>query len=135
MNSIDKFPDGDYLLSSRHTDTIYKISHIDGSIIWRLGGVKSDFVFGNNAKFSRQHHARFRGQDEEYTWISLFDNAIGTGPEEKATHDESRSLILALQTKLTSNTQRKTAEIVSEYRNPNGMRINSRGMSYDTRAK
>ncbi len=42
-NSLDKFPDdGSYLLSGRHTDAIYKIAP-NGTIIWRLGGPKSDF--------------------------------------------------------------------------------------------
>lgn len=50
-NSLDKCPDGDLLLSIRHSDTIYKISH-DGSIVWRLGGKKSDF--SQDFKFSRQ---------------------------------------------------------------------------------
>ncbi|KAJ5197844.1 ASST-domain-containing protein [Penicillium cinerascens] len=48
LNSIAKFPDGDYLLSARHTDALYKISHKDGHIVWRLGGVRSDFqMLGN----------------------------------------------------------------------------------------
>lgn len=42
-NSIEKLPDGDYLLSGRRTYAVYKISHKDGSIVWRLGGKKSDF--------------------------------------------------------------------------------------------
>lgn len=43
LNSVDTCPDGDYLLSSRHTSTIYKISHKDGSILYRIGGIMSDF--------------------------------------------------------------------------------------------
>ena len=51
-NSIDKCPDGHYLLSARHADTIYKVSKDDGSILWRLGGVQSDFE--SDFRFSRQ---------------------------------------------------------------------------------
>ncbi len=52
LNSVDKFPDSDYLLSSRHTDTVYKISHRDGSIVWRLGGTRSDFEIAPAARFT-----------------------------------------------------------------------------------
>lgn len=37
LNSIDKFSGGDYLVSSRHMDAIYRISHKDGQVVWRLG--------------------------------------------------------------------------------------------------
>ena len=37
LNSIDKFAGGDYLISSRHMDAIYRISHKDGHVVWRLG--------------------------------------------------------------------------------------------------
>ena len=37
MNSVDKNADGDYLISARYTNAIYKISGKDGSIIWRFG--------------------------------------------------------------------------------------------------
>ena len=79
LNSIDKFPDGDYLVSSRHTDTLYKISHLNGTIMWRLGGVRSDFNFTDGSRFSRQHHARVVSQNETHTLVSVFDNARGSG--------------------------------------------------------
>ena len=120
-NAIDKFPDGDYLLSARHTDALYKISHLDGSILWRLGGVDSDFELIGDAKFSRQHHARVRDQNETHVLISLFDNAEGTGAEELPDRTESRGLVLAL------STEHMTAEIVAEYRHPRGDMTNSRG--------
>lgn len=58
FNAIDKFADGDFLVSSREIDTIFKISHIDGSIVWRLGGPKSDFRLHDKAKFGAQHLVR-----------------------------------------------------------------------------
>ena len=42
-NSVDKDSNGDYMLSSRFTDCIYKISGRDGCILWRLGGMNSSF--------------------------------------------------------------------------------------------
>ena len=121
FNSVDKFPDGDYLVSSRHTDALYKISHINGSIIWRLGGVKSDFHLNYQAKFTRQHHARVHEQNETHTIISLFDNAKGSGPHEHKSHDYSRGLVLALRT------DEMLAEIVAEFAHPRRAITNSRG--------
>ena len=74
INSADKTPEGDYIISSRHTSCIYKISQVDGSIIWRLGGMMSSFAL-QNFNFSSQHDARFLSETSDTTTISLFDNA------------------------------------------------------------
>ena len=77
INSITKGDDGHYLLSARHASTIYKINGTDGTVIWRLGGKRSDFVLGPNVTFGFQHHARYikegTGSSEV---ISLFDNSV-----------------------------------------------------------
>lgn len=57
MSSIDRFPSGDFLISARHTDAIYKISRATGSILWQLGGVNSSFKL-EGFNFSGQHDAR-----------------------------------------------------------------------------
>ncbi|RMD42028.1 hypothetical protein DV735_g3074, partial [Chaetothyriales sp. CBS 134920] len=75
LNSVDQNADGDYLISARHVSTIYKISGQDGSVIWRLGGKRSDFTFADGQKFSFQHDARWREENATTTIISLFDNA------------------------------------------------------------
>ncbi|KAH9840428.1 arylsulfotransferase protein, partial [Teratosphaeria destructans] len=41
MNSVAKNPAGDYLVSARWTNTLYKISGRTGRILWRLGGPRS----------------------------------------------------------------------------------------------
>lgn len=75
LNSVDKDEHGDYLISGRHADTIYKISGKDGSVVWRLGGKKSSFQL-NGFTFSRQHDARFRGMSENgRPLVSFLDNA------------------------------------------------------------
>ena len=111
----------------RHTDTIYKVNHLNGSIVWRLGGRKSDFEFDTkDAKFSRQHHATVRGQNETHAFISMFDNAIGTGSKhEHATHKNSRGLLLALRTGAAPG--KMSAGIVAQYAHPHGGMTNSRG--------
>jgi hypothetical protein len=74
LNSIDKNVHGDYLISARHVSCIYKLSGKDGSVIWRLGGVNSDFEM-TNFNFAYQHHARWLSETKEKTIISFFDNA------------------------------------------------------------
>ncbi len=70
INSIDVDHDGNLLISSRNTWTIYKVDRETGEIIWRLGGRKSDFEVGPKAWTRYQHHAR-RHPDGT---ISIFDN-------------------------------------------------------------
>jgi len=70
LNSIGVDTDGNLLVSSRNTHTIYKIDRSSGAIIWRLGGKHSDFALDREAVFAWQHDAR-RQPDGS---ISLFDN-------------------------------------------------------------
>lgn len=111
-NSVDKTPNGDYLLSSRHTDTIYKISGEDGHIIWRLGGKTSDFGEGDWT-FSRQHHIRFRDQNATHMVLSLLDNAKGIDAQEP-TYDHSRDLLLAV------DEENMTVSILTQIDHPYG---------------
>ena len=110
-NSVDKTPDGNYLFSSRHCDTIYKISHEDGSIMWRLGGGQSDFELGEGVKFSRQHNIRSRGLNSTHELVSMLDNAKGQDSQSPS-HDFSRGLLIAL------NMETMKAELVAHYDNP-----------------
>ncbi len=71
VNSIDVDTDGNLLVSARNTHSVYKISRSTGKILWRLGGKRSDFTFGREARFAWQHDAR-RLPDGT---IRLFDNA------------------------------------------------------------
>ncbi|KAK5163562.1 uncharacterized protein LTR77_010511 [Saxophila tyrrhenica] len=112
VNSLDKFPDGSYLMSSRHTDTIYKIAP-DGNIVWRLGGSMSDFRAG--FKFARQHNARIISSNETHTILSFFDNATKT-PMRAPTSDSSRGVIVELHTQ----TQPMTAKLVQQFPHPDG---------------
>ena len=71
-NSIDKNVFGDYLLSARHTNTIYLISGQDGRVLWRLGGKKNDFT--KDFEFTGQHDAKFISVNETHFIISFLDN-------------------------------------------------------------
>jgi hypothetical protein len=46
LNSIGVDADDNLLVSARHTSTIYKLDRKTGKVIWRLGGMKSDFEMG-----------------------------------------------------------------------------------------
>ena len=101
-NSIDKNAEGDYFLSCRHSNTIYKISHKDGSILWRFGGFMSDFDQGDLV-FGRQHNIRVRGENSTHTIISFLDNAKGQDAAPPS-HDFSRGLLIALDEKSMKST-------------------------------
>jgi hypothetical protein len=89
INSISTTPDGDLLISSRNTWTVYKVARRTGRIIWRLGGKDSDFALGPGTRFYWQHHARQHGART----LTLFDNGADPAEEER-----SRALILDLDT-------------------------------------
>ncbi|KXS96609.1 hypothetical protein AC578_10431 [Pseudocercospora eumusae] len=113
-NAVDKCPDGDILFSARHTDTIYKISKLNGSIVWRLGGhkKKNDFEFdARNVNFSRQHDVRCRFQNATHTVITLMDNAKGEDPQ-RPTSAHSRGLQISL------DTVDMTATLISHHDHP-----------------
>jgi hypothetical protein len=61
INSVDKNRDGDYLVSARHTNSVYKISGVDKSIIWQMGSSSSTFSLVGFQTLG-QHDAR---------WISV----------------------------------------------------------------
>ncbi|KAJ5740627.1 hypothetical protein N7493_000499 [Penicillium malachiteum] len=78
INSIDKDDEGNYLISSRHCSTIFKINGTSGDIIWQLGGrYGSDFEIPSHLEFAYQHYARFRyrSPDGSIERISFLDNA------------------------------------------------------------
>lgn len=70
-NSLEEDTDGNLLVSFRHLNSVYKIDHTTGQILWRLGGKSSDFTFANDSGFSGQHDARRLTNGN----ISVFDNA------------------------------------------------------------
>jgi Arylsulfotransferase (ASST) len=88
LNSITKSPDSHYLISARHTSTIYKINGTSGAIIWRLGGPLSNFTLGRGVSFGGQHHARYISQSTDVDIISLFDNT-GHGPEKPLSESDT----------------------------------------------
>ncbi|KAE8822649.1 hypothetical protein CFE70_001234 [Pyrenophora teres f. teres 0-1] len=103
MNSVEKDNNGDYLVSARVMDCIYKISGQSGNIIWRLQGKQSDFDVDPAANFAFQHDARWL--DQSQTRLTLFDN----GPTD--TIGYSRGLLLSV------DQTAKTAKLLTEFSN------------------
>ena len=103
MNSVQKDANGDYLISARVMNCVYKISGEDGSIIWRLGGKASDFEIADDARFAFQHDARWINEGQ--TRMTLFNN----GNEDDS--DYSRGLLLEI------DQEAKTAELVRDFSN------------------
>lgn len=87
INSIEQLPDGNLLVSGRHTWALYKLDRETGSIIWTLGGKRSHFLMGPGTQFAWQHDAR---QHSEQV-LTVFDNG-SDGP--LTTEHESRGLVL-----------------------------------------
>lgn len=81
LNSIDVLPDGNLLVSARHTFALYKLDRKTGAVIWRLGGKRSDFHMGPGTEFALQHDARHVGDARKTGTgaITLFDDAARFG--------------------------------------------------------
>jgi hypothetical protein len=96
LNSIQQLPDGNLIISARHTWAIYEISKATGRVMWELGGKHSSFRMGPGARFSWQHDARLNGE-----MVSLFDDA-SDGPDQ----DEPESSAKVLRLDLVKRTAR-----------------------------
>lgn len=76
-NSIDMDDNGNMIMSIRNFNEVINISRQDSSIIWRLGGKHSDFVFANDTlQFKLQHHATWQPNDR----ITILDNGTYHNP-------------------------------------------------------
>ncbi|MEU4802850.1 arylsulfotransferase family protein [Actinosynnema sp. NPDC023587] len=115
LNSLFLDHDGDVLVSSRHTGTVYKIDRASGAVVWRLGGKNSDFAFGPGAAFSWQHDV---AREPDGT-LSLFDNAApSTGSGGPVV---SRGLVLSL------DEARGTASVVRSDPSPERLLTGTQG--------
>jgi hypothetical protein len=109
VNSVDEDRDGNLLISARNMHAIYAVSKRTGSVLWRLGGKRSDFRLKPDARFHFQHDAEWlRGSaTSRLSTISLFDNEA-TPP----TADQSRGVVLRLDRRAG------TARVLRQYRHP-----------------
>lgn len=109
INSIDKDPKGNYLVSSRFLHTVTYISGETGDIIWILGGKRNmfkDLSEGKATRFMYQHDARWQ---DDYTTITVFDNGAEDG---HYVEPFTRGIRIKI------DQVAMTAELVNEYVNP-----------------
>jgi hypothetical protein len=104
INSIQLLPNGNLLVSARHTWAVYEISMRTGKIVWRLGGKRSSFKMGPGTNFEWQHDAHLVGST-----LTVFDNAYG--PNDAKEEKQSRALQIRL------NFKKKVATLVRAYTN------------------
>jgi hypothetical protein len=71
LNAVNPDDDGNLIISSRHTWTVYKLDRHTGAVIWRLGGKNSSFALGPNVAFAWQHNPLVA--DGPHTF-RIFDN-------------------------------------------------------------
>lgn len=74
INMVEKDDLGNYLVSARHLRSILYIDGRSGDVLWRFGGMESDFqdLSGGEATFMvGQHDAHW---DEDHRFITFFDN-------------------------------------------------------------
>ncbi|KAL3428522.1 hypothetical protein PVAG01_02031 [Phlyctema vagabunda] len=127
INSVDKDSEGNYLISARDANAVYKINGTNGDLIWQLGGKSSDFALGDQVKFAFQHHARYleKSKDGTKEAISLYDNsAHGTESghgDEVHFYKYSRGKIIEVDT----NTWK--AKLVQSFNPPDNLLSKSQG--------
>lgn len=97
-----------------------KISHLDGSIVWRLGGKRSDF--DSDTAWTGQHGARVHSQNQTHIVLSFFDNAR-YHHSIPPTHETSRALFLTLHV----NERPMRAETLLSIDQPDGSYNMARG--------
>ncbi len=99
VNSIQPLPDGNLLVSARHTWAVYKLDRRTGEVMWTLGGKRSQFRMGRGAQFAWQHDPSLVSD----RMLTVFDN--GTNGPIKTEH-ESRGLVLDVDEQRRTVTQR-----------------------------
>jgi hypothetical protein len=104
LNSVELDRDGDFIVSARHANALYKVDRETGEVVWRLGGKASDFEMGDGTEFKLQHDARVHDDGT----ISLFDNVS----EDVKSDEHSRGIVLRL------DEDAKTASLVRSVEHP-----------------
>ena len=131
INAVHLDADGNLLVSSRHTWTVYKVSHRTGQVIWELGGKQSSFKLkaargqvldGAGEIFAWQHDPESLGNGV-YT---VFDNEAGTtGQAPLLSRSRAVTVRLDLRTHI--------ATLVTSDNQPEGLVVGFGGNAQTTR--
>lgn len=105
LNSVDADEEGDFIVSPRYFNEVFKVQKSTGNIVWRLGGKQNNFTFLNDTlPFVGQHDAKFTSKNT----FTLFDNGFNKGALKHAAR--------ALEYEI--NDSAKTAKVIWSYSNP-----------------
>ncbi|MCJ1284523.1 hypothetical protein MMC26_003856 [Xylographa opegraphella] len=124
INSVDMFENGDYLVSARHAKTVYRINGTDGSIVWQLNGMTSDFT--QDFTFDFQHNARVRNENGSTVVISVYDNGSDDLPPSTGTSKPGYEQYSAGKV-LSVDTSANTSTLLEWYISPDKQLSNSQG--------
>jgi len=79
FNALDVAPNGDYVVTARHMDALFRVSRATGTVVWKLGGTASkdgapllQFVGDALGGPKRPHDGRLLPDGS----ISVFDNRL-----------------------------------------------------------
>ena len=114
VNSIQPLPDGNLLVSGRHTWAVYKLDRRTGEVIWTLGGKRSQFQMGPGTQFAWQHDPILVSD----RLLTVFDN--GTNGPIKTEH-QSRGLALEV------DEHRRTVTLRNAYTSPQHLSAGAMG--------
>jgi hypothetical protein len=103
LNSIDPQADGNLLISARNTWAAYQIQSGTGTILWRLGGLRSSFKMEPGTTTYWQHDARMLADGD----VTMFDD--GADPPH-----ESQSRVV----RITLDEGSHTARLVTSLKHP-----------------
>ena len=111
INSFQRLPDGDYLISARHYDAVFRVDRATGDVEWVLGGKQDlldpsqrvDVVSDPLGGILRPHDARLDGN-----LLTIFDNRTDTT-------QPGRAVTYELDAGAT------TATLVRQIRQPDGL--------------
>jgi hypothetical protein len=120
INSVEKDAHGDFLISSRHLNSLVKVNGTTGDVIWTLGGKRNmftDLSSGEATGFSWQHDARWL--DEAQGTLTLFDNSDAGPLHLDASHSTARMIQI--------NTTENTATLLHKYISDRHTRAASQG--------
>ena len=126
---MDKDFQGNYIISAYHACSIFKINGTDGSIIWRLGGDRSDFEMLDGYQLMHMHHVRIRDfadvripkelrgkvSKQTHLALSIFDNAFFALGNRVPTAASSSAIVILL------DLFAMTGRVIERYTHPQGM--------------
>lgn len=120
INTVDKDPSGNYIVSGRYTRSVMYVDGTSGEILWRLGGKNNSFIDlsgGAATTFAGQHDAHW---SDSYNAITFFDNRADWFNQ---IDDKSAGARIAIDTSVSP----PTAELVQTYIHPSGILSTSQG--------